>query len=55
MRDVELYQQLLGLGPPWTVDRIELSVQGEQVDIWATHALEVRWPCPECAALIKPG
>lgn len=51
MRDVELYQQLLGLVAPWTVGRGELSVEGERVDIWAEHA-EVRWPCPECETLL---
>lgn len=51
MRDVELYQQLLGLVAPWTVGRVELSVEGERVDIWAEHA-EVRWPCPECETLL---
>jgi hypothetical protein len=44
MRDVELYQQLLGLVAPWAVGRVELSVQGERVDIWAEHAPEARWP-----------
>ena len=53
MRDVELYQQLLGLVAPWTVGRVELSVEGERVDIWAEHAPEVRWPCPECATLLS--
>ena len=55
MRDVELYQQLLGLVAPWTVGRVELSVEGERVDIWAEHAPEVRWPCPECATLLSVG
>ena len=30
MRDVELYQQLLGVVSPWTVNRVELSVEGER-------------------------
>jgi hypothetical protein len=49
MRDVELYQQLLDVVSPWTVNRVELSVEGERVDVWVEHAPEVRWPCPECA------
>ena len=53
MRDVELYQQLLGLDAPWTVGRAELSVKSEWVDIWAEHAPEVRWPCPECSTLLS--
>jgi hypothetical protein len=27
LRDIELYQQLLGLAAPWTVTRVELSVE----------------------------
>ncbi len=52
MRVVELYQQLLALVAPWTVGRVELSAEGERVDIWAAHAAEVRWPCPECGTLL---
>lgn len=52
MRDVELYQQLPGLVAPWTVGRVELSVEGERVDIWAAHAPEARWPCPACGTLL---
>jgi transposase len=48
MRDVELYQHLLGLQAPWTVVRVELSVGEERVDVWAEHEEGVRWPCPEC-------
>ena len=52
MRDVELYRRLPGLVTPWIVGRVELSVQGERVDIWAEHALEVRWACPQCGTLL---
>jgi len=52
MRDVELYQQLLGFVAPWTVSRVELSVQGERVDIWAELAPQVRLPCPECETVL---
>jgi transposase len=48
MRDVELYRHLLGLEPPWTVARVELSVQAGRVDVWAEHPRGVRWPCPQC-------
>jgi len=33
MRDTELYQQLLGLAAPWTVDRVELSVGDKRVNV----------------------
>lgn len=48
MRDVELYRYVLGLQTPWTVSRVDLSVKEQRVDVWAEHADEYRWPCPEC-------
>jgi transposase len=48
MRDTELYRHLLGLVDPWEVSRVELSVEGEKVDVWVEHARGVRFACPEC-------
>ncbi len=50
MQDVQLYQHLLGLQSPWSVARVELSVDEQQVDVWAEHDEGVRWACPECGA-----
>ena len=47
MRDIELYQQLLGLAEPWTVARVELSVDKHRVDVWVGHPRRVRFGCPE--------
>jgi transposase len=51
VRDTELYRQLLGLEKPWTVDRVELDVKTQRVDVWAKHEKMKSWPCPECAKL----
>lgn len=48
MRDTDLYQQLLGLQKPWTVDRVELDVAKQRVDVFAKHDKPKSWPCPEC-------
>jgi transposase len=48
MRDTELYRHLLGLESPWQVSRVELSVEGGRVDVWASHPSRTRWSCPEC-------
>lgn len=48
MRDVDLYRQLLGIEKPWTVDRVELDVKGQRVEVWAKHSKPKTWPCPEC-------
>ena len=33
MRDVELYQQLLDVVSPWTLSRVELSMEAERVNV----------------------
>jgi transposase len=48
VRDIELYRQLLGLETPWTVDRVDLNVKQQRVDVWAKHDKVKAWPCPEC-------
>ena len=50
MRDTELYRHLLGLESPWEVSRVELSVEGGRVDVWAEHPRGTRCACPECDA-----
>lgn len=48
MRDTELYQHLLGITVPWSVERVALDVSGGRVDVWATHDKKARFKCPEC-------
>jgi len=50
MRDTELYRHLLGLVAPWEVSRVELSVDGGRVELWAEHPKPTRFACPECGA-----
>lgn len=33
----ELYGVLLGLSEPWTVERVELDVPGQEVGVFVTH------------------
>lgn len=49
MRDTDLYRQLLGLEKPWTVDRVELDVKQQRVDVFAKHDKSKSWTCPECS------
>ena len=39
MRDVELYEQILGLGEPWKVRDVELNIDEGRVDIHVEHPL----------------
>lgn len=49
MESKELYRQLLGLSEPWTVERVELDVARERVEVYVAHASGTRFACPECA------
>ena len=52
MRDTELYRYLLGIELPWKVERIELDVRNQRVDVWVIHKEGLRWSCPECGVLV---
>lgn len=49
MQSADLIQYLLGLSDPWSVERVELNLEDQRLDIWATHASGVAWTCPECS------
>ncbi len=48
MHDTELYRQLLGLVDPWKVERVELQVPEQRVDVWVGYPKWTRFPCPVC-------
>lgn len=51
MRDVELYQAVLGLQAPWSVVNVELDVKGQQVVV-TVETGPGPYPCPECQARV---
>jgi transposase len=48
MDSVELYRQLLGLTAPWTVERVELDVARQHVEVHVGHRAGQTFACPEC-------
>ena len=48
MKDTELYRHLLGIEAPWRVDRVDLDVGEQRIDVKLAHKSGRRWPCPEC-------
>ena len=46
MRDVELYQQIVGLEEPWKVWEVELNIEESRVDIRVEHPEGKKWQCP---------
>lgn len=48
MDSIELYRQLLGLTTPWTVERVELDMAKQHVEVHVGHAPGQRFACPQC-------
>jgi len=47
MNDTKLYEQILGLRPPWAVQAVTLRKDAGQIEIEVVCA-ETVWACPEC-------
>jgi transposase len=48
MQDSQLYQRILGLSDPWQVERVELHMAEQKVEVWVEHRKDVSWTCPSC-------
>ena len=48
MESKELYRCLLGVNEPWTVERVDLDMERQRVDVHVGHAKGTRLACPEC-------
>jgi len=48
VEDRELYQAILGLGEPWTVERVELKEAEQAVEVWVGEREGTSFTCPEC-------
>jgi transposase len=50
MQDKELYQQILGLSSPWSVQNVELDVENSEIRVNVSHPPLASFCCPECQA-----
>ena len=48
MQDHELYEQILGITPPWQVARVQLKLEEGSVHVYLGHGERASWRCPEC-------
>ncbi len=48
MRDTELYQNLLGIVSPWSVESVTMDVEKQRVDVTVMHPPKILFACPEC-------
>lgn len=47
MKDIQLYEQLLGLSGPWEVSRVTLNREGQEIEV-EVRCVETVWGCPTC-------
>jgi transposase len=52
VNDTDLYRHLLGLESPWTVAKVNLSVETQRVEVFVEHPKGQKWPCPACGELL---
>ena len=48
MRDITLYESLLGLSPPWRIDNVDLRLDEGEIVLRVGVKEGVLWGCPEC-------
>lgn len=49
MRDIKLYEKLLGLEPPWKISEVELRLEQGEVVLHVDVQGGTIWGCPECS------
>lgn len=50
MKDLELYNRILGLQHPWIVEDVKLDIANKTIIIIVSYASKVEFVCPECQA-----
>jgi transposase len=48
MQDRQLYEKILGIEKPWSIERVELKKEEEEVHVYLVHRREWLWECPKC-------
>ena len=52
MKDTKLYEQLLGINPPWSVTKVTLNKEAGEIEVEAACA-ELVWACPQCQGRMR--
>jgi len=47
MKDIQLYEQILGLVAPWRVESVTLKLKEKEIELRVGYA-ETLWGCPQC-------
>jgi transposase len=48
MRDIDFFTKLLSLKKPWKVDRVSISPEAKEIDVWLEHRQRAEFACPVC-------
>jgi transposase len=48
MDDKSLYEQILGITRPWSVEKVDLQLEQGEIHVWVTLPANTLWVCPEC-------
>ena len=48
MRDISLYEKILGLSPPWKVTAVDMDEAGQTINVRVALPAGTRLACPEC-------
>lgn len=48
MHSEQLYRQMLGLTAPWDVERVDLNMTEQRIDVYVGHPARQRFACPKC-------
>ena len=48
MQDRQLYEQILGIRSPWSVEHVELKLEDGEVHVHLAHREDTAWSCPKC-------
>ncbi|OOF32720.1 hypothetical protein [Salinivibrio costicola] len=49
MKDTALYQAILGLIPPWTVDSVQVDKTSQRIIVTIMHESHLGVACPTCS------
>jgi transposase len=50
MRNADFFTKLLRLKRPWKVERVSISLEEKEIDVWLEHRRRAEFACPECRA-----